>query len=132
MQFMLDTNICIYAIKNRPEHVLKALRKNASKGIGLSSIVVSELWFGVTKSQSRRNISALREFLGPFETAAFDDRAAEVYGGVRAKLEASGTPMGPFDTQIAAHAISLGVTLVTNNVREFQRLQGLRLANWAE
>lgn len=131
MRFMLDTNICIYAIKKQPAQVLDALRKYESKGIGLSSITVSELWFGVAKSQSRKNTSALREFLKPFEVVAFDEKAAEVYGSVRMQLEAAGTPIGPLDTQIAAHAISLGVTLVSNNLREFQRVDGLKLANWA-
>lgn len=131
MRFMLDTNICIYAIKRNPPKILQALKAHEAKGIGLSSITVAELWYGVVKSQSRKNHAALREFLAPFEVAPFEGKAAEVYGDIRALLEARGTPIGPLDTQIAAHALCLGVTLVSNNLREFERVDGLRLANWA-
>ena len=130
MQFMLDTNICIYAIKHRPPEVLAALRRHEADGLGLSSITVAELFFGVAKSGSQRNLSALRQFLEPLEVADFDRAAAVAYGPLRATLEAAGTPIGPLDTQIAAHALALGVTLVSHNSREFARVPGLRLANW--
>ena len=130
MRYMLDTNICIYAIKNRPESVLAALRKHEAQGIGISSISVAELHFGVRKSGSAKNLQALRHFLQALEIADFDLAAAEKYGEVRQKLEAVGTPIGPLDTQIAAHALALGVTLVSNNAREFERVPGLQLANW--
>ena len=132
MRYMLDTNICIYAIKHRPASVIEALRKHAGEGVGVSSITVAELFFGVEKSGSERNRTALRHFLEPLEIADFDTPAAEAYGGVRWQLEQAGTPIGPLDTQIAAHARLLDVTLVTNNLREFARVPGLRLANWAE
>jgi len=130
MRFMLDTNLCIYAIKHRPPEVIAALRAHESAGLGLSSITVAELYFGVAKSGSARNLSALEQFLAPLELADFDRSAAAAYGPLRAALEAAGTPIGPLDTQIAAHALALGVTLVSNNTREFARVPGLRLENW--
>ncbi|MDP2823784.1 MAG: type II toxin-antitoxin system VapC family toxin [Sulfuritalea sp.] len=130
MQYMLDTNICIYAIKNRPASVLARLRANEAAGIGLSSISVAELFFGAEKSGSARNLVALRHFLEPLEITDFDQVAAEAYGRLRNVLERDGTPIGPLDTQIAAHALALGVSLVTNNTREFARVPGLRLENW--
>ena len=130
MRYMLDTNICIYAIKHRPPEVLAALRAHEAAGLGLSSITVAELFFGVHKSGSARNIAALTQFLEPLEIADFDRAAASAYGRLRATLEASGTPIVPLDTQIAAHALALDVTLVTHNTREFSRVPGLRLADW--
>jgi tRNA(fMet)-specific endonuclease VapC len=132
MRYMLDTNICIYAIKNRSDHLLAKLRANAAAGIGVSSICAAELHFGVAKTRSEKNAKALDQFLASLEIADFDDAAARVYGAVREALERAGTPIGPLDTQIAAHARQLGVILVTNNVREFVRVEGLQLENWAE
>lgn len=131
MRYMLDTNICIYAIKNRPASVQAALRANESAGIGISSISVAELYFGAEKSGSARNLEALQHFLEPLEIADFDITAAQAYGRLRHTLERNGTPIGPLDTQIAAHALALGVSLVTNNTLEFVRVSGLRLENWA-
>ena len=132
MRYMLDTNICIYAIKNRPGCVLEALRAHESAGTGISSVSMAELFFGAMKSGSDRNLLALRHFLEPLEIADFDPAAAESYGRIRQGLERVGTPIGPLDTEIAAHALSLGVTLVSNNLREFSRVPGLKLANWVE
>ena len=132
MRFMLDTNICIYAIKHRPPSVLAALRRHEAEGLGISSITVAELEFGVAKSGSARNQAALQQFLEPLAIADFDRAAASAYGRLRAQLEAAGTPIGPLDTQIAAQALALGVTLVSNNLREFQRVPGLRLVNWVK
>ena len=127
MRYMLDTNICIYAIKNHPAQVLAQLRAHEAEGIGISSVSVAELYFGVSKSGSARNLAALQQFLEPLEIADFDLTVAQVYGTLRL-----GTPIGPLDTQIAAHALALEATLVTNNVREFSRVSGLNLINWAE
>ena len=129
---MLDTNICIYAIKNQPAQVLTQLRAHEAEGIGISSISVAELYFGVSKSGSARNLAALQQFLEPLEIADFDLNAAQVYGTLRYALERLGTPIGPLDMQIAAHALALEATLVTNNVREFERVPDLKLINWAE
>lgn len=130
MRYMLDTNTCIYAIKHRPPEVLAALRRHEAEGLGISAITAAELAFGVAKSGSPRNAQALRQFLEPLEIADFDAEAAQAYGRVRADLEAAGTPIGPLDTQIAAHALALKATLVTHNLREFRRVPGLALADW--
>ncbi|MHB9118923.1 MAG: type II toxin-antitoxin system tRNA(fMet)-specific endonuclease VapC [Burkholderiales bacterium] len=130
MRYMLDTNICIYAIKNRPAAVIAALRAHESAGIGLSSISVAELYFGARKSGSDKNLLALQHFLEPLEIADFDTAAAQNHGGLRHALESQGTPIGPLDTQIAAHALALGVCLVSNNSREFERVPELKLENW--
>lgn len=132
MRYMLDINICIHAIKNRPPEVLAALRSHEAAGIGISSISVAELWFGVERSGSERNSRALRHFLGPLEIADFDAAAAEAYGKLRHRLERYGTPIGPLDTQIAAHALALDAILVTNNTREFSRVPALRLEDWVD
>jgi tRNA(fMet)-specific endonuclease VapC len=131
MKFMLDTDICIYAMKQKPEKVIAALRRNEAKGMCLSSVTVAELWFGVNKSGSRKNQWALEQFLPAFELLPFDQSVAKVYGRVREKLESMGKPISPLDTQIAAHALTLNLTLVTNNLSEFKRVEGLKLENWA-
>lgn len=132
MRYMLDTNICIYAIKNRPTSVLQALRVHEAAGIGISSITAAELHFGAQKSRSARNITALKQFLEPLEIADVDLAVAQTYGELRTTLEGKGTPIGPLDTLIAAHALTLKATLVSNNTREFARVSGLRLVNWVE
>ncbi len=131
MRYMLDTDICIYVINDRPPGVLQALKDHESQGLGISAVTVAELYFGVARTGSERNLRALRQFLSALEIVAFNDSAAEVFGSLRAWLTSQGTPIGPFDTQIAAHAQALGVTLVTNNTREFLRVPGLRVENWA-
>lgn len=133
MKFLLDTNICIYLIKKKPPQVLEKFKSYSVGEIGVSSITVAELQYGVEKSQRpAQNRKALSQFLIPLVIADFDDQAAEAYGKARAALEAQGTLIGALDTLIAAHALSLGVTLVTNNTREFSRVADLRLTNWAE
>lgn len=131
MQFLLDTNICIYVINKRPPEVLARFIAHEDDGIGISAITAAELYAGVRKSGSRRNLEALEHFLAPLVICDFDRAAAQTYGEVRTALEKKGTPIGPLDTQIAAHAIALDLTLVTNNLREFKRVAHLRLENWA-
>ena len=132
MTHMLDTNICIYLIKRKPPRVLQELESHRVGDVVLSSITVAELEFGVQKSTRRdQNQKALDQFLGPLQIAEFDHDAAVTYGGIRAFLEDQGTPLGPLDTLIAAHARSLGLTMVTNNTGEFSRVPGLRVVNWA-
>ena len=99
-------------------------------GIGISAITSSELYWGAHKSESRRNLAALEQFLAPLVVMDYGLAAAKVYGELRATLARKGTPIGPLDLQIAAHALALGTTLVTNNQREFKRVPGLSLANW--
>jgi len=131
MKVLLDTNICIYLIKRRPQEVRQRFERYAVGEVGLSSVTVSELQYGVEKSRRvDQNRTALMQFLLPLVIADFDYEAAVVYGRVRAELERLGTPMGPLDTLIAAHALSLDVTLVTNNEREFSRVSDLRVENW--
>jgi tRNA(fMet)-specific endonuclease VapC len=131
MRYMLDTDICIYAINERPLKVLQALREHHAEGLGVSAITASELFYGVARTGSARNADVLRRFLSALEVAEFDVSAAEVAGQLRSWLASQGTPIGPYDSLIAAHAQALGVTLVSNNLREFERVPGLRLANWA-
>lgn len=131
MKVMLDTNICIYVIKQRPESVLQRFRFFPVGDIGISAITLAELEYGVAKSaQPKKNREALAEFISPLDVAAFDRQATETYGRVRTTLEKQGRPIGAMDLLIAAHALSLGVRLVTNNEREFKRVPGLRVENW--
>jgi len=131
MRYMLDTDICIYTINERPAGVLRAFQAHQSAGLGISAVTAAELYFGVARTGSQRNLTALRRFVGALEIAAFDAAAAEICGSLRAWLAAQGTPIGPYDTLIAAHAQAIGATLVSNNVREFERVPGLRVENWA-
>jgi tRNA(fMet)-specific endonuclease VapC len=131
MRFMLDTDSCIALIKRRSAPTLRRLTALAPGEAGISAITLAEMLYGVEKSSQRgKNRRALDEFLLPLEIADFDERAAEIYGAVRAGLEKRGTPIGALDTQIGAHALSLGATLVTHNVREFRRVPGLIVVDW--
>jgi tRNA(fMet)-specific endonuclease VapC len=132
MNYLLDTNICIYTIRQSPPQTLKRFREHSVGEIGISSITAAELWFGVEKSkQKKRNSKALDQFLFPLEIVPFDVPAAITYGVIRTRLESQGTPIGPLDTLIAAHALSLGAILVTNNEKEFKRIARLQIENWA-
>lgn len=128
---LLDTNICIYIINAKPPGVLAHFKRHRLGDVGVSSVVASELAYGVAKSRSGRNRQALEMFLAPLEVLPFDERAVWVYGDLRAELERDGRSIGALDTMIAAHALSLDATLVTNNVREFSRVPRLNLENWA-
>ena len=132
MRYMLDTNICIYAIKHKPEQVFKHLQKHNPKDICISSVTYAELMHGVEKSKAKEiNRVALALLLANIEIMNFDSLAAESYGKIRADLEKEGIPIGPLDIMIAAHAKALTYTVVTNNTKEFKRIKGLRLENWA-
>jgi tRNA(fMet)-specific endonuclease VapC len=131
MKAMLDTNICIYIIKRRPQSVLDRFSTFPIGDIGISSITLAELEYGAAKSaQPKKNREALEEFVSPLDIATFDRDAAEAYGRIRAALERKGLPIGAMDMLIAAHALNLGVNLVTNNETEFRRVSGLRVENW--
>ena len=127
---LLDTNICIYIINMRPPEVLARFREYRLGEIGVCSVVAAELAYGVTKSRSARNRSALEMFLAPLEVLPFNQAAVWAYGDLRASLEREGQPIGALDTMIAAHALSVDAPLVTHNTREFARVPGLRLENW--
>lgn len=131
MRYLLDSDICIYVINERPAHVLQAFKVHETHGLGISAVTAGELFYGVARTGSERNLRGLRQFLAALEIAPFDDAAAEAFGKLRAWLSSQGSPIGPFDTQIAAHALALDVTLISNNTREFSRVPGLRLENWA-
>jgi tRNA(fMet)-specific endonuclease VapC len=131
MKLLLDTNICIYIIKQQPVAVLKRFLEYQIGDIGISSITLSELRYGVAKStHQEKNTKALDEFIIPLEVVSFDEEAAHVYGDIRAALEKAGTPIGSMDMLIAAHAVSLGIPLVTNNAREFVRIPALNIIDW--
>ncbi|MEA3309720.1 MAG: type II toxin-antitoxin system VapC family toxin [Chloroflexota bacterium] len=131
MRYLLDTNICIYLIKKQPQSVLQKFSTCMVGEVGISSITIAELEYGVSKSlHQSRNRQALQGFLSPLVALSFDERAAVIYGEIRATLEKEGTPIGSLDTLIAAHALSLGVTLVTNNVKEFKRVPNLNYEDW--
>lgn len=132
MKYLLDTNICIYLIKSKPKSLLNKLMQKNVGDIGISAITLSELEYGVEKSLNReRNKLALTEFIAPLTILSYDDSAASTYGEVRAFLEKEGIPIGPLDMLIGAHALSIQSTLVTNNDREFRRIPGLKVENWA-
>ncbi len=131
MRFMLDTNICIYVIKKNPPQAAERVRALRPFEIGISSVTLAELEYGVAKSgRPEQNKEALTSFLAPLEIAPFDDFAAICYGEIRTHLEKSGLSIGAMDLMIASHARSLDVVLVSNNLREFQRVPGLKVENW--
>ena len=133
MKYLLDTNICIYLIKNKPTSLITSFNEHSVGDIGVSTITVAELTYSVEKSQRyAQNQEALLQFLSPLIISDFDANAAFSYGQIRAGLESQGTPIGSLDTLIAGHAISLGVTLVSNNEREFRRISNLVVENWVE
>jgi tRNA(fMet)-specific endonuclease VapC len=128
---LLDTNTCIYLIRRRPKEALQRFERFEVGEVGVSVITVSELRYGVEKStRPEQNLRALEQFLLPLEVQDFGPEATVSYGRVRASLEERGMPIGPLDTLIAAHALSLGATLVTNNSREFERVSGLQIEDW--
>jgi len=132
MRYMLDTNICIFMIKHIP-NVKSAFEKNKEFGIAISTIVLSELEYGIARSQFPvKNKNTLINFLSNVTVLDFDSRAAVEYGNICADLYRKGTPVGPKDMLIGAHAKSAGLTLVTNNIREFSRINGLTIEDWSE
>ena len=132
MKYMLDTNICIYVIRQKPAAVVQKFLEHDPNEICVSAITHAELMYGVEKSQfPERNLTALTLFLSSISVLEFDLKAAMAYGKIRAGLERNGTPVGAMDMLIAAHAQSEGITLVTNNTREFSRINDLQIENWA-
>ena len=129
---LLDTNTCIYIINNRPPNVLERFRKYKAGEVGISSIAASELAYGVAKSGSVKNRKALDMFLAPLKVLPFDSQCLWFYADLRASLEKQGLTVGAMDTLIAAHALSIDGTLVTNNLKEFARVPKLKLENWFE
>jgi len=131
MDYLLDTNICIYLIKRKPLQVFDRFRSLPIGALGISSVTEAELLYGVEKSQqSEKNRLALAHFLLPLEIISFGSDAAYEYSVIRYELEKTGNVIGPLDMLIAAHAKSIGATLITNNENEFLRVKGLKVENW--
>lgn len=133
MEYLLDTNICIYIIKKKPTIVFDKFREISIGSIGISTITLAELHYGIMKSSNpQKNKEAFERFILPLEIVDFDFQATIEYGKIRAELERKGSIIGPLDTLIASHAKSLDLILVTNNEREFKRIPDLRIENWTK
>ena len=130
LKFMLDTNIVIYTIKNRPAATREAFRRHDGQ-MCISSVTWGELVYGAERSsQPERNLADIEGLAARLETVPFDFSAATHFGQLRAELYRAGKPIGPYDMMIAGHARALGLVLVTNNLKEFRRVPGLRVENW--
>lgn len=130
MNYLLDTNICIYIINEQPTQVLQRLIQAGRESLAISTITVAELAFGVAKSTRADSRVKLENFLSKFPILDWGQDAAWVYGNVRKTLEAKGQRIGERDLLLACQALSLDITMVTNNTREFERIEGLKLENW--
>ena len=131
MRYLLDTNLCIALIRRSSLVAERRVTEQAVTDVAISAITVAELEFGVARSkQPKLNREKLDQFLQPLQVLAFDDNAGAAYGPARARLEARGEMIGPLDMLLAAQALGLGLTLVTNNVREFERVEGLQTEDW--
>lgn len=129
--YLLDTNICIYLINKKSEKLLKRIEMEDAYKIGISAITVAELEYGIAKSlYPEKNKTALIEFLSSFEIIPFNDIDAEVFGSIRDYLNKRGTPIGPYDLQIASQCLARELILVTNNIKEFERVPNLSIENW--
>jgi len=133
MKYLLDTNICIYIIKKKPESVIKRFEKLKSGSVAISTITLSELYYGVSKSlKPDENMIALQEFISPLEVLDYTNVDALIYGKIRNLLEKKGSPIGAMDLLIASIAKSQDLILVTNNTKEFLRITDLKIENWVE
>ena len=131
MRYLIDTNICIYLMNRRPLKVIRKIKQFDVGDLIISSITLAELQYGVSNSQRKvENQRRLIEFVAPFQILAFDQKAAKTYGDVRYELQKKAQMIGSLDVLIAAHALSQGLTLVTNNYREFKKVKNLRVENW--
>ncbi len=131
LRYLLDTTICIYVIKQRPLTALEQFNRHAGH-MAMSSITLAELFHGAEKSaQVQRNLAVVEDFVSRLEVLPYGAKAAQHHGSVRAALERAGTPIGVNDLHISAHARSEGLTVVTNNRREFDRVPGLLVEDWA-
>jgi tRNA(fMet)-specific endonuclease VapC len=130
MTYLLDTNICIYIINEQPAQVLQRVIQAGRDSLAISTVTVAELAFGVAKSTRADSRAKLENFLSKFPILDWDQNAAWVYGNVRKNLEAKGQRIGERDLLLACQALALDATMVTNNIREFERVEGLKLENW--
>ena len=130
LQYMLDTNICIYVIKNYPSELRERFNRLAEQ-LCISTVTLAELHYGAEKSARRlENLQAIEHFTARLDVLDFSSKAAAHYGQIRTELERLGKPVGAHDMFIAAHARAEGLIIVTNNIREFARVPGLRVENW--
>ena len=130
--FLLDTNICIYIIKKKPPSVLARFEQIDPSALGISIITLAELEYGAAKSSNpRKNYQVVEDFVRYLDVFSWERPVSRIYAEIRADLNKKGTPIGLLDTQIAAHCLSLDRVLVTNNEREFLRVSGLSVENWA-
>jgi len=133
IKYLIDTNICIYIMNKRPIGIIHKFKQFDVGEIGVSTITVSELQYGVSKSKNRRlNKQRIEEFLAPLEILPYDEIAAGIYGDIRLQLEKRGEPIGPLDLLIAAHALSRNLVLISNNEKEFKRVKNLKVENWVK
>jgi len=131
IKYLIDTNICIYIMNKRPIGIIHKFKQFDVGEIGVSTITVSELQYGVAKSKNYRlNEQRIEEFLSPLEILPYDEIAAGIYGDIRLQLEKSGEPIGPLDLLFAAQALSRDLVLITNNEKEFKRVNNLKVENW--
>ena len=132
-KYLLDTNICIYIINRRPEEIYQKFKKIKLENVFISSITVSELYYGIFKSkQFEKNQSALSNFLSYLNILSFSNEDGILAGEIRKKLESSGKMIGPYDLLIASQSITNGFTLVTNNIKEFNRIEKIKIENWVK
>ena len=132
LKYLLDTNIIIYTMKNRPQLVRKHFKEKQGR-MGISTVTLGELVYGAEHSQQvERNLADIEALTARLDVLPFDAAAAYHFGQIRSELYRNGNPIGPYDMMIAGHARAHGLKLVTNNAREFERVQGLRIENWIE
>jgi tRNA(fMet)-specific endonuclease VapC len=132
LKYLLDTNIVIYTMKNRPHHLKKRFQQHHGR-MGISTVTLGELIFGAERSQQvERNLEDIEAMAARLEVMPFDMKAAYHFGQIRAGLYGAGRPIGPYDMMIAGHARAFGLILVTNNVKEFERVPGLLLEDWSK
>ncbi len=130
LKYMLDTNIVIYTLKNRPARVRDAFKRHSGQ-MAISAVTLGELIYGAERSsQTERNLKDIEGMTARLEVLPFNDLAALHFGQLRAELASAGKPIGPYDQMIAGHARALGLVMVTNNIEEFKRVPGLRIDNW--
>ena len=132
LKYLLDTNIVIYTMKNRPRQVKRRFQQHHGR-MGISTVTLGELVFGAEHSQQvERNLADIEAFTARLEVLPFDNKAAYHFGQIRATLYRIGQPIGPYDMMIAGHARASGLNLITNNVKEFERVPGLLLEDWSQ
>ncbi len=133
IKYLVDTDICIYIMNKRPTGIIHKFKLFDVGEIGVSTITVSELQYGVSKSENHRlNKQRIEEFLAPLEILPYDEMAANIYGDIRFQLEKRGEPIGPLDLLMAAHALSRNLILISNNEKEFKRVRNLKVENWVK